>query len=215
MTPPSARGATSAALPPEVEAGVSLGANLGDRAANLARAVEALAGAPGVRLVARSSIYETEPVDVAPQFASLSYFNAAAVFAVALPVECWSALCHSVEEALGRVRAGHHSPRPIDVDLLWFGDMRSDRPHLHLPHPQISSRRFVCEPLVEIKGRAFRVPGLARPLGSLLDSLAPRPWVRPTGEPWPVVAATSVPRFAGTDPLRAPGPIPSCSPSIP
>ncbi len=172
----------------EVTAGVSLGSNLGDRAANLASAVAALAAAPGVRLLARSSIYETEPVDVDPRFASLSYLNAAAVFAVAQPVERWSASCHAVEDSMGRVRTGWHAPRPIDVDLLWFGGELRDQPHLHLPHPQISSRRFVCEPLVEMLGRDFTVPGLSRPLGAILDELSPRPWVRLSNEQWPAAA---------------------------
>ena len=166
-----------------VEAGVSLGSNLGGRADNLRRAVRLLAGTSGVRLLARSAIYETEPVDVPPEFAARDYLNAAAVFEVRIPLEAWSARCHTVEDELGRVRAGYHHPRTIDVDLLWFGDAVRNEPHLHLPHPQIASRRFVCEPLAEIRP-GLRLPGLPGTIAELLAALPPRPAVRPSAFRW-------------------------------
>ena len=171
------KGGAPAPRAPAVEAGVSLGSNLGDRAENLLRAVRMLAETPGVRLLARSSLYETEPVDVPPEFAGLNYLNAAAVFEVSLPLAAWSDRCHAVEAALGRVRTGYHHPRTIDVDLLWFGDAVRDEPHLHLPHPQIASRRFVCEPLAELRPD-LRLPGLPGSVADLLAALPPRPGVR-------------------------------------
>lgn len=166
-----------------VEAGVSLGSNLGDRAENLRRAVRMLQETPGVRLLARSAIYETEPVDVSPEFASQSYLNAVAVFGTFLPLDAWSDRCHEIEAALGRVRTGYHHPRTIDVDLLWFGDAVRDEPHLHLPHPQIASRRFVCEPLAELRPD-LHLPGLPGAISDLLSALPPRPAVRPSGDRW-------------------------------
>ena len=171
------KGGAPAPCAPAVEAGVSLGSNLGDRAENLLRAVRMLAETPGVRLLARSSLYETEPVDVPPEFAGLNYLNAAAVFEVSLPLAAWSDRCHAVEAALGRVRTGYHHPRTIDVDLLWFGDAVRDEPHLHLPHPQIASRRFVCEPLAELRPD-LRLPGMPGSVADLLAALPPRPGVR-------------------------------------
>ena len=171
------KGGAPAPRAPAVEAGVSLGSNLGDRAENLLRAVRMLAETPGVRLLARSSLYETEPVDVPPEFAGRNYLNAAAVFEVSLPLAAWSDRCHAVEAALGRVRTGYHHPRTIDVDLLWFGDAVRDEPHLHLPHPQIASRRFVCEPLAELRPD-LRLPGLPGSVADLLAALPPRPGVR-------------------------------------
>ncbi len=173
----AARCGGSAEAAPAVEAGVSLGSNLGNRARNLRRAVRMLAETPGVRLLACSSLYETEPVDVPPEFAGRDYLNAAAVFGVSLPLDEWSHRCHSVEKALGRVRTGYHHPRTIDVDLLWFGDVVRDGPGLRLPHPQISSRRFVCEPLAEIRPD-LRLPGLPGTVSDLLAALPPRPGVR-------------------------------------
>ena len=157
-----------------VEAAVSLGSNLGDRAANLREAVRLLAETPGVRLLARSSDWETEPVDVPPEFADRRYLNAVAVFEVSIPLEAWSARCHEVERALGRVRTGYHHPRTIDVDLLYCGDAVRDEPHLRLPHPQIASRRFVCAPLAEVRPD-LRLPGLPGTVAALLAALPETP----------------------------------------
>ncbi|MBQ9726517.1 MAG: 2-amino-4-hydroxy-6-hydroxymethyldihydropteridine diphosphokinase [Kiritimatiellae bacterium] len=165
------------------EAAVSLGSNLGDRAENLRRALRLLAATPGVRLLARSAIYETEPVDVPPEFAGQDYLNAVAVFEVALPLDAWSARCHAVEDALGRVRTGYHHPRTIDVDLLCCGAAVRDAPHLHLPHPQIASRRFVCAPLAEVRPD-LRLPGFSGTVAELLAALPPRPAVRLSAERW-------------------------------
>lgn len=163
--------------PAAFEAGVSLGSNLGDRAANLREAVRRLAETPGVRLLARSSDWETEPVDVPPAFADQAYFNAVAVFEVSLPLDDWSARCHAVERELGRVRTGYHHPRTIDVDLLYFGDAVRDEPHLRLPHPQIASRRFVCAPLAEVRPD-LRLPGLPGTVADLLAALPETPAAR-------------------------------------
>lgn len=165
------------AAPAAVEAGVSLGSNLGDRAANLREAVRLLAGTPGVRLLARSSDWETEPVDVPPEFADKPYLNAVAVFETTLPLAAWSERCHEVERELGRVRTGWHHPRTIDVDLLYYGDAVRDEPHLRLPHPQIASRRFVCAPLAEVRP-ALRLPGLRGSVADLLAALPATPAAR-------------------------------------
>ena len=164
-----------------VEAGVSLGSNLGDRAANLRAAVRLLTETPGVRLLARSSDWETEPVDVPPAFADKPYLNAVAVFAVSIPLETWSGRCHAVEDELGRVRTGWHHPRTIDVDLLYYGGAVRDEPHLHLPHPQIALRRFVCAPLAEVRPD-LRLPGQSGTIAELLAALPLRPAVRLSGD---------------------------------
>ena len=167
---------------PAFEAGISLGSNLGDRAENLRRAVAMLAETPGVSLLARSAMYETEPVDVPDEFAGREYLNAVALFSVAIGIDAWSARCHAVEDALGRVRTGYHHPRTIDVDLLYCGDAVRDEPHLHLPHPQIASRWFVCEPLAELRP-SLALPGLP-PVSGLLAALPARPAVRRSAERW-------------------------------
>ena len=134
------------------EAAVSFGANLGDRLANLSAALAKIRALPGVELLAKSSVYETEPVDVPPEFADKAFANAVAVFAVTMDVAEWSRCLHAIEDDMLRVRGRvQNMPRTIDLDLLTFGDEIRDEPHLRLPHPQIRSRRFVCQPLAEIR----------------------------------------------------------------
>lgn len=162
----------SPGTPPPVEAGISFGSNLGDRAANLRAAIDALAALPGVTLLACAPFYETEPVDVPEAFADCRYLNTVAIYAVALPLDAWSDRCHAAEDALGRVRTGYHHPRTIDIDLLYYGDAVRDEPHLHLPHPQIASRAFVCRPLADVRPQ-LRLPGFSATVAELLAALPP------------------------------------------
>ena len=141
---------------------LGLGSNAGDREANLAAAVEALAGA-GLTVVARASLYETAPqgeVLDQPDFLN----SAVAVETSLAPLELLD-VCKRIERALGREPGGvRHGPRPIDIDVLLVGDetLASDR--LTLPHPEIATRRFVIEPLLELD------PDLALPDGRRVDS---------------------------------------------
>ena len=131
-------------------AAVSLGSNLGDRAANLRRALAALAKLPRTRLLDASSVIETEPVGVPREFAALCFLNQAAVFETELgPLE-FSRAMHVVEDRLGRVRTVRNGPRTIDIDLVLFGDVRMRTRELTLPHPRARRRAFVTEPLREL-----------------------------------------------------------------
>lgn len=129
---------------------VSLGSNVGPREANLAKALDALAAFPGTRLVAASRVRETEPVDVPPEFAHLTFLNQAAVFETDLAPEEFATRMHAVEDALGRVRTVRNSPRTIDIDLVDFGGLVRNTPELTLPHPRARERAFVMEPLAEL-----------------------------------------------------------------
>ena len=128
---------------------VALGANLGDRAAALARAVETLRATPGVRVVAISGSWETEPVGP-PQPA---YLNAAAALDTELSALELLARLHEIERAAGRVRGAERNlPRTLDLDLLLFGGLVIEAPELVVPHPRMHERAFVLEPLAEIAG---------------------------------------------------------------
>ncbi len=132
---------------------LSLGSNLGDRAENIARAIEAL-GPNGVRMTCQSSIYETEPVDVRGQGWFLNC--AAAVETDLMPQELMHALLE-IERSLGRHRVIPRGPRVIDIDILLFGSIIVRTPELEIPHPRMTERRFVLVPLAEI------APGLQHP----------------------------------------------------
>jgi 2-amino-4-hydroxy-6-hydroxymethyldihydropteridine diphosphokinase len=151
---------------------LGLGANLGDRAAAIDAALARLDEA-GVRVVARSPLYETDAVAPEPQ---PPYLNAAARVDTALPADALLATCLAVERALGRVRpAGRRqAPRVIDIDVLLYGREVIDRPpDLVVPHPRLLERPFVRIPLADVA-----LPGLAHPLtGIALDSAAADPTV--------------------------------------
>lgn len=127
---------------------LGLGSNVGDRAGQLARAVEALRD-QGVEVEAVSSTYEAEPVgEVLDQ---PDFLNAAVRIRTALaPLELLR-LCKAIEIELGRIFGGpRHGPRAIDIDLLLVGEIELREEALVLPHPEVASRRFVLAPLVEL-----------------------------------------------------------------
>ena len=133
-----------------VRAIVSLGSNLEPRTDYLSRALDALSSFPETKFVAASSVVETDPVDVPPEFTAMKFMNQVAVFETALSVREFSRKMHEVEYALGRRRGVRNGPRTIDLDLVDFGGMVSDDPELTLPHPRARMRDFVMGPLAEL-----------------------------------------------------------------
>jgi 2-amino-4-hydroxy-6-hydroxymethyldihydropteridine diphosphokinase len=144
---------------------LGLGSNVGDRRANLERAVEALPSV-GVVVLASSSVYETEPVGLVLE--QRSFFNACLRVSTSLGPEELLDACKEVERSLGREPGGvRHGPRPIDVDVLLLGSRSYASERLTLPHPEVLSRRFVLVPLLELDP-ALTLPGGER----LADALA-------------------------------------------
>jgi 2-amino-4-hydroxy-6-hydroxymethyldihydropteridine diphosphokinase len=144
---------------------LGLGSNVGDRRGLLAAAAAALP-AHGVRVLACSSTYETEPVgEILDQ---PDFLNACLKIATALEPEALLDACKAVERELGREggRADipRHAPRPIDVDVLLLGDLEYASERMHLPHAEVLTRRFVLIPLLELD------PELATPDGQRLDA---------------------------------------------
>jgi 2-amino-4-hydroxy-6-hydroxymethyldihydropteridine diphosphokinase len=143
---------------------LGVGSNEGDRLGNL-RAARAALEAHGVRVLAASSVYETEPqgeVTDQPDF-----LNACLAVETELGAEDLLDACKAVERELGRSPGGaRHGPRPIDVDLLLLDALEHRSERLTLPHPELTRRRFVLEPLLELD------PGLALPGGERLADRA-------------------------------------------
>lgn len=144
--------------PKDVRVIVALGSNVEPRADYLARARAALAAFPGTRLERASSVIETAPVDVPPEYADLAFLNQVLVLWTTLEPYDFSRRMHAIEDRLGRVRTVRNGPRTIDVDLIDFGGLVNDDPILTLPHPRAHLRDFVMRPLAEL--------GIALPLSS-------------------------------------------------
>ncbi len=126
---------------------LGLGANLGDRAATLQAAVDALALLPGTRVTAVSSVYETVPVGYLDQ---PDFFNIVVAVETALSPRALLGACLGIEAALGRVRTFRNAPRVVDVDVLLVEGVTCDDPELQLPHPRMMERAFVLVPLTEL-----------------------------------------------------------------
>ncbi len=127
---------------------VGLGSNLGERETLVRRAVELLDAEDGVRVLAVSSLHETDPVDYLNQ---PRFLNGACVVETELsPLELLERL-QGVERALGRTREGpRFGPRTIDLDLLLYGEESIETPALSVPHPRLHERAFALEPLAEL-----------------------------------------------------------------
>ena len=158
---------------------LGLGSNVGDRRGFLEAAVQRLRR-HGVRVLASSSVYETEPVgEVLDQ---PDFLNACLRVETDLDPEELLDACKEVEHELGRrPDTIRHGPRPVDVDVLLLSDLVHSSRRLRLPHPQATGRRFVLVPLLELD------PDLTTPDGTrLADALAALgegQEVRPEGPP--------------------------------
>lgn len=158
---------------------LGLGSNIGDRRAHLQAAADALPR-HGVGVLAASSVYDTEPVGLVldqPEF-----LNACLQIDTALDPEALLAACKAVEREVGREAGGvRHGPRVIDVDLLLLGEYEYASARLRLPHAEVTSRRFVIVPLLEL------VPDLVMPGGrklrDALEALGAGQDVRRAGAP--------------------------------
>ena len=158
---------------------LGLGSNVGDRRANLQAAVDALPGA-GVEVLASSSVYETEPVgEVLDQ---RDFFNACVRVETELGPEDLLDACKAVERALGREPGGvRHGPRPIDIDLLLLEHVQHESDRLRLPHREVTTRRFVLVPLLELDPE-LEVTG-GRRAADALAALGPGQDVKVAGPP--------------------------------
>ena len=149
---------------------LGLGTNLGDRDANLERALTAIEE-KHIHILRRFSIYETEPQDVKdqPWFLNMVIECETRYFPIQL-----LAVLDRVERDLGRERgrrAVAKGPRVIDIDILLFGSTCMDTPKLTIPHPRMLDRRFVIEPLLEIAPEV-RSPATGRAMKEALIKVA-------------------------------------------
>jgi len=133
-------------LRPPVTAYIALGANLGDPAANLVRAMDAMAAVQGVTLIKRSSLYRSAPLAASGP----DYVNAVVEIETLLGAPALLAALQRIEQLAGRERPSRNAPRTLDLDLLIYGAAHIDSATLVVPHPRMNERAFVLLPLAEI-----------------------------------------------------------------
>ena len=128
-------------------AAVGLGSNLGNREANLKIALDKLDQLPQTMVLSTSPFYETEPVDYKDQ---AWFINAAVVVETSLEAEILLQALLNIENEMLRKRDIPRGPRNIDLDLLLYADQVFESDQLILPHPEMTKRRFVLEPLCTV-----------------------------------------------------------------
>lgn len=131
----------------DFDALIGLGSNVGDKAANIARAVELLIAPGDIRLLRSSKLYSTAPWGVLDQD---WFVNACIAIATTLSPHELLARCLGVEETMRRVRERRWGPRVIDLDVLVYRDVTMNEPDLILPHPRIQERGFVLVPMSDV-----------------------------------------------------------------
>lgn len=155
---------------------LSLGSNLGDRAAMLAAAVDGLADLPGVRVLRRSPVYESEAWGLTEQ---PKFLNIVVEIETALaPLELLQAV-KALEQRLGRRPGRRWGPRSIDIDLILWGAVRMRTPELSLPHERFRERAFVLTPLADLAPEAID-PETGSTVAVLADRLGTTGLVRST-----------------------------------
>lgn len=145
---------------------LGLGANLGDARQSLKDAVVCLAQQHTIAVLAKSSLYRTEPIDAQGG----DYYNLVVKVETTLEAHALLALCHRIEHQFGRERPFRNAPRTLDLDIVLFGEERIDDPDLTIPHPRAGERAFVLVPLVEIDADVA-IPGVG-PAKALLAAVA-------------------------------------------
>jgi len=146
---------------------LSLGSNMGDRAANIARAVAEL-GKRGVRVTQKSSLYETEPLEIKEQ---PWFLNCVVEAETELSPRGLMDVLLGIELGMGRERRVPKGPRLIDIDILLYGSGIVREPGLEIPHPRMAERKFVLVPLAEIAGETNH-PATLMTIAEMLEATA-------------------------------------------
>ncbi len=164
---------TTSATPLAVPVALAIGGNLGDRVATLHEAVRRLA-AGGVQIDAISSLYETPPWGYTAQ---PLFLNGAVIGRTTRGPLDLLVFVKQIEHDLGRQPSFPNAPRPVDIDIILYGDRVITEPGLTVPHPRLAERAFVLVPLAEIAAD-WSYPTLNKTIGELRAALGPAEEIR-------------------------------------
>jgi len=167
-----------------METGFSLGSNVGGRLRFLSQAKTLLLMNPNVQFVSQSSVYETEAVDVKEEYRLMKFLNAVLIVESDLAPDEWLPLIKKIEAFLRRVRTeDRNAPRTIDIDILFAADKIVDDELLQIPHPRWTERRFVVEPLSEVRPDLV-LPGSKDSVRKILEQMPASEDVRLFSDRW-------------------------------
>jgi 2-amino-4-hydroxy-6-hydroxymethyldihydropteridine diphosphokinase len=156
-----------------IEAGLSLGSNMDDRLEGLRAAREAIAAIPEVSILASAPVYETEPIGVPEEFAHIHFYNTVLIIGTSLDAHRLFSRLQEVERLLGRKRTlRRNTPRNIDIDLIYYDGQLIRSGGLVIPHPRWTKRRFVLQPLADVRDYLV-LPGHDRRVRDILAALPP------------------------------------------
>ena len=167
-----------------METGFCLGSNQGGRLRLLSQAKTLLLLEPQVTFVNQSPVYETEPVGVKPEYKSMKFLNAVLIVESLYTAEEWLAKIKKIEAVLQRIRTeDRNAPRTIDVDIIFAGDQIVDTDLLQVPHARWAERRFVVQPLADVRPELV-LPGAKSPVLKILADMTDNDDVRLFSEKW-------------------------------
>ena len=146
---------------------LSIGSNVGDSLRNVSQAVERIGLARGIKFLAQGGVYETEPQNVKEQ---KWFVNTAVAVDTDLPPRVLLEKTCAIENAMGRERNERWGPRVIDIDIVFYGDVKLETPSLTIPHPSTEKRRFVLQPIADIDPDVMH-PILGKSVSSLLAKI--------------------------------------------
>lgn len=167
-----------------METGFCLGSNMGGRLRLLSQAKTLILLEPDVKFIDQSPAYETEPVGVKPEHREKKFLNAVLIVDSPYTAEEWLPKVKKIEAFLQRTRTeDRNAPRTIDVDILFCGDQIVDSDLLQVPHARWAGRRFVVQPLADVRPDMV-LPREKRPVSKILAEMSGKDDVRLFSERW-------------------------------